>query len=64
MKDSHTKGLFDEPDGRLEFPRARASDPITSHEAADRVTDSGLAHTQRAAILAKCGSSPAVPHQR
>lgn len=58
MKDIKTRALFDGPDGRLEFPRARASDPITSHEAADRVTDDGIAHGQRAAILKKVHQLP------
>lgn len=58
MVDEKTRNLFDAPDRRLEFPRARASDPVTSHEAADRVTDDGIAHSQRAAILAKVRQLP------
>ncbi len=57
-RDHETRGLFDEPDGRLEFPRARASDPVQSHEAADRVTADGIAHGQRAALLTKVRELP------
>jgi hypothetical protein len=42
----------------LEFPMARASDPVTSHEAADRVATGGIAHGQRAAILEKVRELP------
>jgi len=35
----------------LEFPMARASDPQTSHEAADRALASGAVYGQRAAVL-------------
>jgi DNA-binding MarR family transcriptional regulator len=36
---------------QLDLPLARAKDPITSHEAADRITTSGRIKTQRAEIL-------------
>lgn len=35
----------------LEFPMARASDPVTSHEAADRALASGAVPSQREAVL-------------
>ena len=50
-------GIFDRPLD-LEFPMARASDPVTSHAAADRATDSGLIKTQRAAVLRQVRLTP------
>lgn len=73
MRDHQTMGLFEDcgcklpftqcafhtaKDGRLEYPMARACDPVTSHEAADRVTTGGIAHGQRAAILEKVRELP------
>jgi DNA-binding MarR family transcriptional regulator len=42
----------------LTFPLARASDPLTSHQAADRVVQSGRIYTQRAEILRVVREAP------
>lgn len=72
-RDGETRGLFDgcgcnlpftqcafheAKAGKLEFPMARAADPVTSHEAADRVEANGAANTQRATVLRQVRLAP------